>query len=169
MRPLVLVAYGSRNGATAAIASRLGDDLRAHGCEADVRPAADVDDITRYDAVIIGGALCSSHWHGDARRLAARARWTLRHRPVWLFSSGPLDTSAAEHDIPPVPFVRRTATRIGARGHVTFGGCLGAHPKGWPARAAFNSGRGGDFRDVGRIDAWAETIAHEVVTERTTA
>ncbi|MBB5815647.1 hypothetical protein RFN52_36505 [Streptomyces collinus] len=43
---------------------------------------------------------------------------------VWLFSSGPLDPSASERDIPPAPGVQRVMNRIGPRGHVTFGGRL---------------------------------------------
>ena len=44
--------------------------------------------------------------------------------PVWLFSSGPLDDSAAEGDIPAVPQVQQVAKEIRARGHRTFGGRL---------------------------------------------
>lgn len=87
-----------------------------------------------YDAVFIGGALYAGRWHRDARRFVKRHPGALRERPVWLFSSGPLDGSAIEA-IPPVPQVQELPTRIGARGHVTLGGRLPADAKGFPASA----------------------------------
>jgi menaquinone-dependent protoporphyrinogen oxidase len=130
----VLVAYGSKMGGTAGIAELIGDALTDAGLQADVRPVAEVSQLDRYDAVVIGGALYSGHWHRQARRFLRRHTDVLRQRPVWLFSSGPLNGSAAE-EIPPVPQVEELARRIGARGHATFGGRLPADAKGsQPAR-----------------------------------
>ncbi|MFD1657459.1 Acg family FMN-binding oxidoreductase [Streptomyces caeni] len=48
------------------------------------------------------------HAADDAALTVRRLRGgALAGRPLWLFSSGPLDTSASERDIPPVPAVRR--------------------------------------------------------------
>jgi menaquinone-dependent protoporphyrinogen oxidase len=51
------------------------------------------------------------------------------------------------------------ASRIGARGHRTFGGRLDENAKGFIARAMVRNGRGGDFRDRALISAWAREIA----------
>nr|WP_245234741.1 flavodoxin domain-containing protein [Streptomyces flavochromogenes] len=59
-------------------------------------------DLSGYDGVVLGGALYAGHWTGKARRCARRNAEELRQRPVWLFSSGPVDSSAEQHDIPPV-------------------------------------------------------------------
>jgi hypothetical protein len=96
----VLVAYGSKMGGTAGIAELIGQGLTDAGFQADVRPVSEVDHIEAYDAVLVGGALYSGHWHRQARRFVKRHASTLRTRPVWLFSSGPLNGSAAEV-IPP--------------------------------------------------------------------
>lgn len=162
MNETVLVAYGSTNGSTAEIAERVGEVLSKEGLTVDVRSAARVADVTPYDAVVLGGGLYAGRWQRDARRFARRHRKALAERPVWLFSSGPLDPSASERDIPPAPGVRRVVNRTDARGHITFGGRLEGEVKGRVARMIVNSGRGGDFRDFEQIAAWAATVAHDL-------
>lgn len=158
----VLVAYGSKMGGTAGIAELIGDALTDAGLQADVRPVAEVSQLDRYDAVVIGGALYSGHWHRQARRFLLRHTDVLRQRPVWLFSSGPLNGSAAE-EIPPVPQVEELARRIGARGHATFGGRLPADAKGFPASAMAKT-HAGDWRDPEHIRGWAADVAMELVS-----
>ena len=159
MATKALVAYGSRNGSTAQIAGRIGEVLRRQGLETEVRPAAQVRDVEPYDVVVLGGALYAARWHRDARRFARRNADRLSTASVWLFSSGPLDASAAQRSIPPVAGVRRVMVRLDAVEHRTFGGCLREGAKGRIARSLLASGRGGDFRDFDSITAWADRIA----------
>ncbi|MER6671851.1 flavodoxin domain-containing protein [Streptomyces sp. NPDC000983] len=162
MSDKVLVAYGTTNGSTARIAEAVAAALREEGCAAQARAAAEVDGVTEYDAVVVGGALYGGRWHRDARRFLRRHRAALAQRPLWLFSSGPLDPSAGERDIPPVPGLRRAMIRLDARGHVTFGGCLEEGAKGRIAKMILRGGKGGDFRDFDRIEAWAAEVAREL-------
>jgi menaquinone-dependent protoporphyrinogen oxidase len=122
----VLVTYGTKMGGTAGMAEMLGDALTAAGLQVDVRSASERADIGTYDAVIVGGALYNRRWHRHARRFVKRHTDLLRTRPVWLFSSGPLDDSAATGGIEPVAQVQQLLQRIGARGHVTW--AVGWHP-----------------------------------------
>jgi menaquinone-dependent protoporphyrinogen oxidase len=80
---------------------------------------------------------------------------------VWLFSSGPLSTSAEERDIPPVASVVKAAELLNARGHATFGGRLGADAQGFPASAMAKT-RGGDFRSAEQIHAWVADIVWQL-------
>ncbi len=160
--PRVLVAYGTRNGSTAGIAETVGIALQAEGLVVEVRPARLVHHVDGYDAVVLGGALYSRRWHPDALRFARRHAMALRGRPVWLFSSGPLDGSADDHDIPPVPGASEAMDRLAARGHATFGGRLTATAHGYIARAMVRNGRGGDFRNPDRIGTWARGIASQL-------
>jgi menaquinone-dependent protoporphyrinogen oxidase len=157
----ILVTYGSKMGGTAGIAELVGQALTDAGFQADVRPVSEGDNIEAYDAVIVGGALYSGRWHRAARRFIKRHTGALRERPVWLFSSGPLNGSAAGA-IPPVPQVDELLERIGARGHVTFGGRLPANAKGFPASAMAKT-HAGDWRDPERIRAWAAGVAMELM------
>ncbi|MFJ9898296.1 flavodoxin domain-containing protein [Streptomyces sp. NPDC091280] len=169
MHASVLVAYGTKNGSTAGIAEAVADVLNKAGVTAEALPAATVPDVKPYGAVVIGGALYAGHWQRDARRFLGRHRRALAGRPVWLFSSGPLDASASERDIPPVPGVRRAMIRLDARGHTTFGGCLGEDAEGRLARSIVRGGKGGDFRDFAAIEAWAAGIADELLGLRNAA
>ena len=129
-----LVVYGTKRAGTFGIAEWIGDTLTEAGIETDVRPADHRIHVSDYDAVIIGGALYTGRWHRHARRFVKRYADVLSGRPVWLFSSGPLDDSASATEIPPVPQVRQAMDRIGARGHVTFGAACCRMRRGSPAR-----------------------------------
>ncbi|BBC29615.1 Flavodoxin [Streptomyces graminofaciens] len=161
----VLVAYGTTNGSTAQIAEAIADVLRKEGLTVEVMPARSVTSLESYDAVVVGGGLYAGRWHKDARRFARRHARELSRLPLWFFSSGPLDASASERDIPPVPGVRRAVIRLDVQEHVTFGGCLDEGAKGFIARKIVSSGKGGDFRDFDQIEAWAARIAGELVKE----
>jgi menaquinone-dependent protoporphyrinogen oxidase len=161
----VLVAYGTTNGSTGEIARWVGDELRAAGVPTEVRPAATVEDVTGYQAVVLGGAVYAAGWHHDARRFAHRFAAQLATLPVWLFSSGPLDDSAEQGEVPPVPQVDAVLQAVGARGHATFGGRISDEAHNWlglEGHRLAEAGHGGDFRNPARIRGWAREIAEAV-------
>jgi menaquinone-dependent protoporphyrinogen oxidase len=156
-----LVAYGSKMGGTAGLAEMVGEALGRHGIEATVLPAAAVDTLEGYDAVIVGGALYAARWHRHARRFVKRHRRDLSTRPVWLFSSGPIGDDAQKDDIPPVRGVAKLMRTVSARGHATFGGRLTTDPPGAMARAMAKT-MAGDWRDPAPVDRWVASIAAEL-------
>lgn len=157
----VLIAYGSKRGGTAGLADMIAGELGAAGLDVDVRPAREVHDLDGADAVVLAGALYALRWHRDARRFARRHAAALRRLPVWLVSSGPLDDSATKRDIPPVKQVATVLARVGARGHVTFGGRLTPDAKGFPASTMART-RAGDWRDPAHVHAWVASILAEL-------
>ncbi|MBX7433671.1 flavodoxin domain-containing protein [Mycobacterium sp. Y57] len=157
----VLIAFGSRRGGTAGLAEMIGAALTDVGCEVVVAPADQVSDVRGVDAVIVAGALYANRWHRHARRFVRRNAAALRTVPVWLVSSGPLDDSAKDHDIPPTKQVAKLATLVSARGHVTFGGRLLPDAKGFPAGAMART-RAGDWRDAEHIRSWAAAVIDDL-------
>ena len=155
----VLVVYGSTRHGTEGIADAVAATLRYRGLDVDLQPATDPVDVGRYDSVVIGGALYAMRWHRDARRFVRRHRAALRDRDVWLFSSGPLDDSAEEKEIPPVRGVTKLMHQLDAQGHETFGGRLDAQAPGWIAHKIAEGGAAGDFRNFDHVHAWAGGIA----------
>src|SRR5688572_2445526 len=96
-RPLrILVAAASRHGATAEIATALAAALadsvagRTGTLTAVALPVDHRPDPASFDAVILGSAVYAGHWIETAREYGAGHASTLRRRPVWLFSSGPI-------------------------------------------------------------------------------
>ena len=161
----VLVAHGSTGGSTTEIAEWIAEEMRDAGLTVDVRAAADVHDIKGYAAIVLGGALYAAGWHRDARHFAHRFAGQPARGLVWLFSSGPLDSSAEETELPPVPQVTEAMGALHARGHITFGGRLSPEARGWlgfVVRRMIIEGHDGDFRNPTRVRAWARRIAGEI-------
>ncbi|MFB4298512.1 flavodoxin domain-containing protein [Actinomadura sp. NTSP31] len=157
----VLVAYASERGGTAEMAEWIGSELLRIGVDAEVCPAGTITTLDGYDAVVVGGALYAGRWHREARHFVRHHADALARRPVWLFSSGPLDHSAEEGEIAPVPGVAKFARRIGARGHATFGGRLDRDARGFLA-SKIAQRSGGDYRDRDQVRAWTEGIATDL-------
>ncbi|WP_328437180.1 flavodoxin domain-containing protein [Streptomyces sp. NBC_00444] len=160
----VLVVYGTTNGSTAQIAEAIADVLRKDGLTVEAQPARSAANVASYDAVVVGGGLYAGRWQKDARRFIRHHRRPLTERPLWLFSSGPLDASASERDITPVPGVKKAMAALDAKEHITFGGCLEEGAEGWVARMILSKGKGGDFRDFTAIEAWAARIGAELTS-----
>ncbi len=157
----VLVTWGSKHGGTAGIGTAIAEVLSARAFDVVAKSVDEVGDIGSFEAVIVGGGLYANRWVNSARRFVSRHQAQLRRVPVWLFSSGPLDDSADRSDIPPPSQVAMLGERVGAKGHATFGGRLDPDVKGFPA-AAMAKEHAGDFRNLDRVRAWAETIAEQL-------
>jgi menaquinone-dependent protoporphyrinogen oxidase len=161
----VLVAYATVGGSTAEIAEWIADELQAAGLDTRLSPAAEVEQVGGYEALVLGGAMYAAGWHVDARKFAKRFGRDFAGRPVWLFSSGPLDDSADAGDLPPSPQVEIAMRALRAVGHTTFGGRLTEEAHGWlglVARRMASEGHAGDFRNPQRVRAWARSIAHDL-------
>lgn len=78
--PRILVAYGTKYGATAEIAERIGAALRDAGADAEVPRAREVRSLDGYDAVVLGSAVYMARWRRDALRLLRRLRSDLGAR-----------------------------------------------------------------------------------------
>jgi menaquinone-dependent protoporphyrinogen oxidase len=155
------VTFGSKRAGTAEIAEAIAQELRGRGCDVDCVRGDDVASVAPYDAVVVGGGLYAFRWVREATRFVKRHAHDLRARPVWMFSSGPLDASAGTTEIPPGPGVRRLMARVGARSHATFGGRLERDARGFIASKMAEK-HAGDWRDWDRIRGWARDIAGAV-------
>lgn len=166
----VLVGYATAHGSTQGIAERIAQGLRRLAIAADVRPMAEVDDLSGYDAVVLGSAIHGGNWLPEGQQFIERQSGVLRTRPVWLFSVSTLGDEesmfhprAAERlrrmrkETPELARFRKT---IGPREHRNFAGMI--RRSDWPAtgRAFFRAmgGRYGDHRNWAAIDAWTEQI-----------
>jgi menaquinone-dependent protoporphyrinogen oxidase len=163
----VLVAYGTKNGATAGIAERIGEVLRGAGLEADVIAADRVGDVTRYAAVVLGSGVYIGSWRKEAANFLKANASRLAGMPVWLFSSGP----TGEGD--PVVLLKGwrfpqglqpIADNIKPRDIAVFGGLLDVKKLNPIEKFMLNRMKAsmGDFRDWGAITAWANGIAEAV-------
>lgn len=155
-----LIVYGTKNGGTAGLAHMIGTAFEREGWSVEVRDAADAPGIGDVDAVVVGGGLYMNRWVPSVRQWVRRHEATLKVVPVWFFSSGPLDDSARAGDLAPVPGVAKLAGRIEISGHMTFGGYLDKHPKGFVAGRMARR-YAGDWRDPEQVAEWVHHICRQ--------
>jgi len=153
----VLVAYATKLGSNGEIAEAIADTLRAGGHHASAHPVREVKGLDGWDAVVLGSAIYAAHWQRDARRFVTRHRDALAERPVWLFSSGPLDPRLARANLPITDHGAEVTAGLGALGHRTFGGRLQRDAAIDPQ--VLKTHPIGDFRDWEAIAAYAHEIA----------
>lgn len=156
----ILVAYATKLGSTREVAETIAEDLRAAGHQVDVLAAGQVRARIDHDAVILGSALYAATWLSEANKFVQRHLAELQARPVWLFSTGPLDPRLAASNPPITRHAAEATSAIGARGHVTFGGRLAADAPVTPQVLATHTV--GDFRNWEAVHAWARAVAAEV-------
>ena len=85
MTEKILIAYATKCGSTAEVAEAVGEAMPSHGLDVHVRPAAQVDHVGEYDAVVVGCPILYASPHSDAVGLLHRHRAVLARLPVAYF------------------------------------------------------------------------------------
>jgi menaquinone-dependent protoporphyrinogen oxidase len=166
----VLVTTASKQGATSEIAEAIAKALRMRGLEITVSAPERVEDVGGYDAFVLGSAVYMGHWLEPATDFVRRFGTVLPHRPVWLFSSGPVGNpkrkvvqkmGADPVDLPAL------LTQTKAREHRMFAGKLGKEHVSRSQRISLAIFRGfeGDWRDWAEIQQWAFTVADALAAD----
>ena len=160
----VLVTVASKHGSTAEIGTAIAGILAEAGHKVLEQRPEDADDPAAFDALVMGSGVYAGHWIREAKAYATSHAATLRERPVWLFSSGPLGE-------PPMPAgdpvdVTDLETLLTPRGHAVFAGALDRSSLNFGERAIVGMVKApyGDFRDWTAVTAWAQQVAAELAT-----
>jgi len=162
----VLVTAASKHGATAEIATVIGDVLETQSIEVDVLPPDDVERVDAYDAVVLGSGVYAGHWLKPAKAFIERHETALRERPVFLFSSGPIGEPPKESDEPAE--ARSADESTGAIDHRVFGGRLTGSQLGPFEKLVIRMVKAplSDDRPWDEIADWAREIAAYLRDER---
>jgi menaquinone-dependent protoporphyrinogen oxidase len=187
--PRVHVVYASRHGGTKGIAERIAEVLRTEGADVVLDDAADEGDARGFDAHVVGSGVYIGSWLKEAIDFLEHNQSTLAQIPTWLFSSGPLpgsskETGAADplddalgpQDGPGSGGRKKIAALsavIQPRDHRVFRGAFDPKdpPRSMQERlvrmmpAAKRILPAGDFREWEAVEAWARTIAADLVPE----
>jgi len=185
--PRVEVVYASRHGGTAGIAQRIAEVLRSAGADVLVADAARRPDSAGFDAYVVGSGVYMGNWLEDGIDWLDHHRSTLATRPVWLFSSGPLpgstkETSGADpltNALGPVEGpgsggrrkIEELSRSIRPQGHGVFQGAFDPSdpPKAISERLVrmMPAAKGllppGDFREWDKVEAWAGSLAGQIL------
>lgn len=153
----VLVSVSSRHGGTREMGQVVAAVLRDAGHDvAEVGPD-EVEDVTGYDAVVLGSAVYVGRLALGLRDLVERRAGQLRERPVWLFWSGPVGESTTS---PTPDDVAEVTKAVGARDVRMFAGRLERAELNISERAlvALVHAQPGDYRDLEEVRDWARGI-----------
>lgn len=166
----ILVAYATKHGATMGIALVIAEQLRKAGHEVEVHPVDQVDDPSRYAAVVLGSAVYIGQWRSEAVNFLESHAEALAGRPVWMFSSGPTGKGDPLELLQGVLIpekLRPLIDRIQPRHVAVFHGELVPDALGIGERLIIRGVKAptGDFRDWDSISGWASAIADELRTE----
>jgi menaquinone-dependent protoporphyrinogen oxidase len=85
MKNRILIAYASRCGSTGGVAEAIGKLLCESGASVDVRLVRNVNDLSLYQGVIIGGAIRMGKWLPEAVEFVKTHQSTLNRIPVAYF------------------------------------------------------------------------------------
>ncbi len=156
MQADVLVAYGSKHGATRGIAEAIADAFRAEGVDASAESALTADPRTAR-AVVVGAALYTGRLHPHAKGFLERHEDVLAELPLAIFGSGPRtiepeDLSSSLRQLrsglnAAVPHLRPVSLTV-------FGGAIDPHRLRWPLSRMQAS----DARDWEAVRAWATEL-----------
>jgi menaquinone-dependent protoporphyrinogen oxidase len=160
----ILVAYGTKYGATAEIAERIGEVLRQAGHEVDVARVERAGDVSVYAAVVLGSGVYAGSWRKEAADLLLAQEKTLTGRPVWIFSSGPTGEGDPVELMNGWTFpdaLKPVAERIQPRDTALFHGAIQPDKLNFLEKLIVRIIKApmGDFRDWRAIEAWAGDIA----------
>ncbi len=159
----VLVAYATKKGSTREVAEAIAAALIEEGCDAELRPAAEIEHVNVYDGVVLGGSLYMGRWHRDARGFLRRHRGALTTVPLAVFGMGPLtladkDVAGArkqlDHALSKVPEVEPASVAI-------FGGVVAPETLSFP----FNHMPASDERNWDTIRSWSREFAESLESE----
>jgi len=169
-----IVVYASKYGSTRGIAEFIAEKLRQQGTQAEVRPVEAVHNPGDYDALVVGSAVYMMHWLKEAAEFVRRNRAVLANRPVWLFSSGPLGSSASVNDPKLEPKeIAEFREVINPRDHRIFFGALDHSKLGFKHRMVAKMPAAqailpeGDFRNWKDIEVWAISITQALEAPQT--
>lgn len=164
MNKQVLVTYGTKYGATAEIAEKIGEVLGHEGLAVDVLPVKQVKELMPYSAVILGSAVYVGRWRKEAVKFLEVNEQALAERDVWFFSSGPTGQGDAVELLQGWSFPegqQPIADRIQPHEIVVFHGALKVKELNFIEKRMIKmvDSPTGDFRDWEGITDWATAVA----------
>ena len=92
----ILVAHATKKGSTREVAEAIAVTLAEQGRGVDVRAADEVRNLDAYTGVVLGGALYTGRWHGDARDFLKRHWSALESMALAVYAMGPKTLDKAD-------------------------------------------------------------------------
>jgi menaquinone-dependent protoporphyrinogen oxidase len=161
----ILIAYATAAGSTGEVAEAIGKTLRGQGATVDVCRAKQVEDVSGYDAVVLGTGVRAGRTYAEAGRFLAAHQPALSQVPVAGFvvclsvrdSAGP-GCPEAEGYLDAL-FAQAPGIELVSKG--LFAGAVDYAKLPWLLGVIlkrFKKEPGGDYRDWAAIETWTSNL-----------
>ena len=167
MSKKILVAFGSKYGATAEIAKKIREILSNSGAAVKVLSADKIVDVEKYDVVVVGSGVYMGMWRKEAQKFLQKNLESLAQKKVWVFVSGltgdgdPVEEMQGKlypEKLQPVFEAIKPVETTAFHGNVNFTKLSGFEK--WIMKKV--KAPEGDFRDWDAISAWAKGISSQL-------
>ena len=167
MADKVLVAYGSRYGATKEIAEKIGDVIRQAGFDVDVKTGNESGNPQDYNAFILGSAVYAGFWRKDIVQFIQQNAGLLANHPTWIFSSGPTGGDPVQKTLdswPYPPKLKSAIKQIQPKEVTMFHGSIDSSDLNPFFKLIIKMVKApyGDYRRWDDIEAWAIGVAGQL-------
>jgi len=164
----ILIATASRYGSTEEIAERIATVFRDGSAETEVRPAYEVEDLSEYDAVVLGTPLYNGKPLAGAIGFAKRLPVDLSEMPTAFFVVGLGLAHPTEKIIRKVvKATKDIITHLHPKDVGLFAGSLDYANVNWFVRLVMKLMKipEGDFRKWDVIERWAQDVLPQLTQE----
>ncbi len=170
----ILVAYASRSGSTGGVAEAIGKTLAEQGSPVDVLLMKDVKDLSSYQAVVLGSAICGAKWLPEAMQFVEARQRELASKQVAIFMvcitlampGGERYRDGIAGWMAPVRNLLRPVSEGAFAGTLDFSK-MPLITEGLRMRAlsTFTRTPEGDYRDWDAIRAWAGRLPFSMISK----
>ena len=102
MNDKILIAYTTNAGSSREVAEAIAGELEKHGAAADIRRLEEIEDLSPYKGVVVGGPMIMG-WHRGAVKFLKKHQMALRTLPVVYFFTAMSLTRTGETQLNGVP------------------------------------------------------------------
>ncbi|MGJ3238626.1 MAG: flavodoxin domain-containing protein [Anaerolineae bacterium] len=160
----ILVTFASKHGATAEIAHTIARYMKTFDLDVTTRRVEHVDDLTGYDAIVLGTAIYLGEWVSEAFNFLETYQAQLKQKSVWIFVSGPTGEGDALDLLDGVlvpESARPLLDHIAPKGIQVFKGKIDLRRLPEEHRKIIKAAEvpRGDYRDWDAIHQWADQIS----------
>lgn len=161
MEKRVLVAYATKAGSTAEIASQIGEKISQKSLAVDVLPLSKVKDLGAYSAVVLGSAIRIGSVLPEVKSFVEKNQAALTQKPFSMFVACMTlneDTEANRATVSAYLDPIRAMVKPASEG--LFAGVIDPSKVSILDRLIIKAIKPpiGDFRDWDKINAWAESL-----------
>ncbi len=162
----ILVAYATGTGSTGEVAEAIGEVIAQNEVNVDVQHVNDVDDISQYNAVVLGSSIRVGQWLPDAVQFLSTFRKALSQIPVAYFTTCiAMINDTADNRRTVLAYMeplQHVAPEVEPVGLGLFAGSLSPSLRMVMPAAAQPYG---DYRDWNLIRGWANEISSALLAD----